>query len=57
MKKRNGRYYRKYKTIMGRVLWVEMSEREVIETDIYRAALVVLPLIGIALMAWAAGMI
>lgn len=57
MKWRNGKPYRKFRTSMGRVLWVEMHEEEVLEMQIYRALVVLTPPIFIAVMAWAAGMI
>lgn len=57
MRKINGKYYRKFKSTMGRVYWVEMSMDEVMAQDLYRGLLVIMPLIMIAAFAWAAGMI
>lgn len=57
MKKRNGKYYRRFKSAMGRVYWVQMSDQEVMAADLYRGLLVLMPLLMIALFAWAAGMI
>lgn len=57
MKKRNGKYYRRFKSAMGRVYWVEMKPGEIAEMEVYRATVVLTPLIMIAVMAKAAGMI
>ena len=57
MKKRNGRYYAKEKTSTGRVYWMEMSDEEVIEHDLYWLTVVLTPLVMILGFAWAAGML
>ena len=57
MKKRNGKYYRRFKSATGRVYWVEMKPGEITEMELYRATVVLTPLIMIAVMAKAAGMI
>lgn len=57
MRKRKGKYYRRFKSAMGRVYWVEMKPGEIAEMEVYRATVVLTPLIMIAVMAKAAGMI
>lgn len=57
MKKIDGRYYRKFKGWTGRKYLVEVPFEEVLAQDVYRLTIVITPLIGIVLMAWAAGMI
>lgn len=57
MKKRNGIYYRKVKTCMGRVFWVEMSMEEVIAHDLGVAQFILAPFAMVWLFAWAAGML
>ena len=57
MRKRNGRYYRREKTSMGRVFWMEMSTAEVIEHDLYWLTVCLMPILCIALFAWAAGIL
>lgn len=57
MKKIDGRYYRKFKGWTGRKYLVEVPFEEVLAQDVYRLTIVITPLIGIFLMAWAAGMI
>ncbi len=56
-RRRNGRLYRKFKGGMGRVYWIEMSQEEVRELWLYRAAVTLMPLATIWGMAWIAGMI
>ena len=57
VKRRNGKFYRKFKGQMGRVYWIEMSEEEVLEADLFRLIVAVTPLITILLFAWAAGVL
>lgn len=57
MKRRNGKCYRKFKGWSGRVYWIEMSRAEVLREETYRATVLLTPLVFIAIMAWAAGMI
>ncbi len=57
MKKIDGKYYRKFKGWTGRKYLVEVPFEEVLARDVYRLTVVISPLIGIVLMAWAAGMI
>ena len=57
MKRRNGKYYRKFRGQMGRVYWIEMHEDEVMAEDLYRLLVVMTPLIGILVFARAAGML
>lgn len=57
MKKIDGRYYRKFKGWTGRKYLVEVPFEEVLARDVYKLTIVITPLIGIVLMAWAAGMI
>ena len=42
---------------MGRVFWVKMSAAEVIEHDLYWDAVCLMPILCIALFAWAAGIL
>ncbi len=56
-RRRNGRLYRKFRGGMGRVYWIEMSQAEVRELRLYRAAVALMPLAAIWGMAWVAGMI
>lgn len=57
MRKRNGRYYHREKTSMGKVFWMEMSAAEVIEHDLYWLTVCLMPIICIAVWAWAAGIL
>ena len=57
MRKINGKYYRKFKSTLGRVYWVEMSMDEVMAEDLYRGLLVLTPLVMIGIFALAAGLI
>ena len=57
MKKIDGKYYRKFKGWTGRKYLVEVPFEEVLARDVYMLTIVITPLIGIVLMAWAAGMI
>ena len=57
MKKRGNKHYRKLKTQMGRVYWIEMRPAEVAEAMTFRAIVALTPIIMIVLFAWAAGML
>ena len=57
MKRRNGKAYRKFKSAMGRVYWIEMKPAEVAEVERFRALVAMTPIIMIAVFAWAAGML
>ncbi len=57
MRKINGKYYRKFKSTLGRVYWIEMSMDEVMAQDLYRGLLVLTPLVMIGIFALAAGLI
>ena len=57
MRRRNGKRYRRLRTQMGRVYWIEMKEAEVAEMMIYRAAIVMTPVITMIAWAWAAGIL
>ena len=57
MKRINGKCYRKFKGWTGRVYWVEMSRSEVLQAEIYKASLILMPLAMIFFWALAAGMI
>lgn len=57
MRKRNGKYYRKVKTCMGHVYWVEMPMEEVIAHDLELAGMILIPLLIEIIWAWAAGII
>ena len=57
MRKRDGRYYHREKTSMGKVFWMEMSAAEVIENDLYWLTVCLMPIICIVLWAWAAGIL
>lgn len=57
MKRRNGKYCRKFKTRMGRVYWVEMKPAEVAEVYAYRLSMVLCPLLTLLAFAWAAGVL
>ena len=47
----------KIKTAMGNILWVRMTEDEILEREIYRLLVVATPLLLIWACAWAAGML
>ena len=53
----NGKKYRKFKSIMGRRYLVRMTPSEVTEVYMFRAAVVIMPLVCIFGMAALAGMI
>ena len=55
MRKINGKYYRKFKSTLGRVYWIEMKPAEVAEVMSYRAAMVLTPIATLIAFAWAAG--
>lgn len=57
MKHINGKTYRKFKGWSGRIYWVEMDRAEVLKEEVYRATVLLTPLIFIFVMAWAAGML
>ena len=57
MRKRNGKYYRKVKTCMGHVYWVEMPMEEVIAHDLELAGMILIPLLIEIIWAWAAGIL
>lgn len=43
MKRINGELYRKFKGHDGRILWVKLTEDEVIERDVFRLVIVAVP--------------
>ena len=49
--------YRTFKTTMGRKFRVKMTEEEIIERDLFRMMLIVVPFAMIWAFAWAAGMV
>lgn len=49
--------YRTFKTTMGRKFRVKMTEQEIIERDLFRMMLIVVPFAMIWAFAWAAGMV
>jgi hypothetical protein len=49
--------YRTFKTTMGHKIRVRMTEQEIIERDLLRALIVVVPFAMCWLFAWAAGMV
>lgn len=49
--------YRTFKTTMGRKFRVKMTEEEIIERDLFRLLLLVIPTAMIWAFAWAAGMV
>lgn len=55
MKIINGWPCKKIKTAMGHILWVRMTEDEILEREIYRLLVVATPLLMIWAWAWAAG--
>lgn len=55
MKRMNGKYYRKFRSSMGRTYWIEMSLEEVFAQDLYKALIVLTPITMILVFAWAAG--
>lgn len=57
MKRINGKCYRRFKGWTGRVYWVEMSRSEVLQAELYKASLILMPLAMIFIWALAAGMI
>lgn len=49
--------YRTFKTTMGRKFRVKMTEQEIIERDLFRMMLIVVPFAMCWAFAWAAGMV
>ena len=49
--------YRTFKTSLGHKIRVKMTEQEVIERDLFRLLLLVIPTAMIWAFAWAAGMV
>ena len=49
--------YRTFKTSLGHKIRVKMTEQEIIERDLLRALIVVVPFAMCWLFAWAAGMV
>ena len=54
---KNGWPHRRVKTAMGHVMWVRMSESEIMEREIMRLVIAATPLIMIWVFAWVGGMI
>ncbi len=57
MKIINGWPCKKIKTAMGHILWVRMTEGEIMEREIYRLIVAAVPLLTVWIFAWAAGML
>ena len=57
MKKIDDWPYRKVKTAMGHKLWVRMTPDEIVEREIYRLLVAMIPLLFVWIGAWAGGMI
>lgn len=57
MKIINGWPCKKVRTAMGHVLWIRMTEDEILARDVYRLIVAATPLLMILLFAWAAGML
>lgn len=57
MRWRDGVPYRKFKGQTGKVYWVEMTMAEVAQRDLYWLIVALTPIVGIVLMAWAAGIL
>lgn len=57
MKRRNGKYYRKFKSSMGRTYWIEMDRAEVLQAEVYRATVILTPIFMLLAFAWAAGLL
>ena len=53
----NGWPCQKVKTAMGHVMWVRMTEGEILERDVYLLMVLATPLVMILVFAWAAGML
>ncbi len=49
--------YRTFKTTMGHKIRVKMTDQEIIERDLFRLLLLVIPTAMIWAFAWAAGML
>ena len=49
--------YRTFKTSLGHKIRVKMTEEEIIERDLFRMMLIVVPFAMCWLFAWAAGML
>lgn len=57
MKIINGWPFKKIKTAMGHIIWVRMTEGEIMEREIFRLIVVATPLLMIWAWAWAAGIL
>ena len=57
MRWRDGVPYRKFKGQTGKVYWVEMTMAEGAQRGLYWLIVALTPIVGIVLMAWAAGIL